>query len=67
MDIRLHREPESGVYALLFLFKHVLKKDFGKVEDVVRAKRANYILVVLSRADVDRVIRFLGSPFDLAA
>jgi integron integrase len=51
--------------ALLFLFIRVLDKEFGKVEGVVRAKRTKYIPVVLSRAEVDAVIRCLGSPYDL--
>lgn len=51
--------------ALLFLFRHVLEKEFGKVEGVVRAKRTKYIPVVLSRAEVDQVLRFLESPYDL--
>ncbi len=53
--------------ALLFLFKHVLEKDFGKVEGVVRAKRRPYIPVVLSREEVDRVIQHLEYPYDLVA
>lgn len=51
--------------ALLFLFKHVLEKQFENVEGVVRAKRTKYIPVVLSRAEVDRVLRFLEYPYDL--
>jgi len=51
--------------ALLFLFNRVLEKEFGRVEGVVRAKRTKYIPVVLSRAEVDQVIRFLESPYDL--
>ncbi len=35
--------------SLLFLFKHVLKKEFGQIKGVVRAKRKPYIPVVLSR------------------
>lgn len=53
--------------ALLFLFKNVLQKEFGKVEGVVRAKRRPYIPVVLSRPEVDRVIRLLEPPYDLIA
>jgi integron integrase len=53
--------------ALLFLFKHVLEKDFGKVEGVVKAKRRPYIPVVLSREEVDRVIKRLDYPYDLVA
>ena len=51
--------------ALLFLFRHVLEKEFGRVEGVVRAKRRPYIPVVLSREEVDRIIRYLDPPYDL--
>ncbi len=51
--------------ALLFLFKHVLGKEFGNVEGVVRAKRRKCIPVVLSQAEVDHVIRCLAPPYDL--
>jgi integron integrase len=51
--------------ALLFLFKHVLEKEFGKVEGVVRAKRKPYIPVVLSREEVDRIIARLDEPYAL--
>ncbi len=53
--------------ALLFLFKHVLEKEFEKVEGVVRAKKKPYIPVVLSREEVDRVIRHLDYSYDLVA
>ncbi len=48
--------------ALLFYFRHVLKKEFGKVDGVVRAKRRPYVPVVLSREEVDRVINCLEYP-----
>ncbi|MFZ1325249.1 MAG: integron integrase [Candidatus Contendobacter sp.] len=53
--------------ALLFLFKHVLEKEFGKVEGVVRAKRRRSIPVVLSREEVDRLIARLDAPYALVA
>ncbi|MCP5426164.1 MAG: integron integrase [Gammaproteobacteria bacterium] len=53
--------------ALLFLFRHVLEKDFGQVEGVVRAKRRKSIPVVLSREEVDRIIERLDDPHDLIA
>jgi integrase len=37
--------------ALLFMFRNVLGKEFGKVDGIVRAKRKPYIPVVLSRKD----------------
>jgi len=51
--------------ALLFFFRHVLQKDFGKIDGVVRAKRSKYIPVVLSRQEVDRIIKMLDPPHDL--
>jgi integron integrase len=51
--------------ALLFFFRHVLKKEFGKIEGVVRAKRKPYIPVVLSRKEIDRILQNLQHPFDL--
>jgi integron integrase len=57
----------SAFNALLFLFRHVLGREFGKVEGVVRAKRKPYIPVVLSRQEVDRLIGALHYPYDLVA
>jgi len=51
--------------ALLFFFRHVLGREFGKVEGVVRAKRRRYIPVVLSREEVDSVVARLAHPYDL--
>lgn len=51
--------------ALLFLFRHILKKDFNGFEGVVRAKRKKYIPVVLSREEIDRILEHLSYPYDL--
>ncbi|MBI5755286.1 MAG: integron integrase [Nitrospirae bacterium] len=51
--------------ALLFLFRHVLKKDFGEHRDIPRAKRTRYIPVVLSRQEIDAVLKHLSHPYDL--
>lgn len=51
--------------ALLFFFRHVLGKEFGKVDGVVRAKRKPYIPVVLSRKEVDLILKGLRSPYNL--
>ncbi|MER2530313.1 MAG: integron integrase, partial [Candidatus Competibacter sp.] len=53
--------------ALLFLFKHVLEREFGKVEGVVRAKRRRTIPVVLSREEVDRIVARLDARYVLVA
>jgi integron integrase len=51
--------------ALLFLFRHVFKKDFGDQRDVPRAKKSKYIPVVLSRPEIDTIISHLEYPFDI--
>ena len=51
--------------SLLFLFRHVLKKDFGDHRDVPRAKRSRYIPVVLSRQEINSVLKHLEYPYDL--
>ncbi len=53
--------------ALLFLFRHILKKDFGDQRDVPRAKTSNYIPTVLSRKEIDSVLVHLRHPFRLVA
>jgi integron integrase len=51
--------------ALLFLFRHVLKKDFGDQRDVPRAKKSKYIPVVLSWREIDAILNHLEYPFDM--
>lgn len=51
--------------ALLFFFRHVLQREFGKVDGVVRAKRRPYIPVVLSREEIDAVLARLEPPYRL--
>jgi integron integrase len=51
--------------ALLFLFRHALKQDFGDVKDVPRAKKSKYIPVVLSRKEIESVLKYLQYPYDL--
>jgi integron integrase len=51
--------------ALLFFFRHVLDREFGKVDGVVRAKRKPYIPVVLSREEIDTILTNLSPPYDL--
>jgi len=51
--------------ALLFFYRHVLKKEFGKIDGVVRAKRKPYIPVVLSREEIDAILKHLEPPYDL--
>jgi integron integrase len=51
--------------ALLYFFRHVLHKEFGKMDGVVRAKRKPYIPVVLSREEIKAILKHLVPPYDL--
>lgn len=51
--------------ALLFLYRHILRQDFGDHKDVPRAKKSKYIPVVLSRREIDSVLKHLSYPYDL--
>ena len=51
--------------ALLFFFRHVLKKEPGEIKDTVRAKRKPYTPVVLSRQEIDMVLQHLSQPYGL--
>ena len=51
--------------ALLFFFRHVLKKEFGKIDGVVRAKQKPYIPVVLSREEIHAIFQNLKYPYHL--
>jgi integron integrase len=51
--------------SLLFFYRHVLHREFGKIDGVVRAKRKPYIPVVLSRDEIDMILAHLSPPYDL--
>lgn len=51
--------------ALLFFYRHVLGREFGKLDGVVRAKRHRYVPVVLSRTEVEAVLGQLVPPYRL--
>lgn len=51
--------------SLLFLFRHGLKRDFGVLRDVPRARKSLYIPVVLSREEIDSIIQHLYHPYSL--
>ena len=53
--------------ALLFLFRHVLKKEPGDLADTPRAKRSRHIPTVLSRHEVDALFAKLKEPYELLA
>lgn len=51
--------------SLLFLFRNVFDKEFGKVDGIVRAKKKPYIPVVLSRREIEKVLDVLSDPYKL--
>ncbi|MFC1885004.1 integron integrase [Thermodesulfobacteriota bacterium] len=51
--------------SLLFFYRHILKREFGKIDGVVRAKRKPYIPVVLSREEIESILNHLVPPYDL--
>ncbi len=55
----------QALNGLLFLFRHILKKDLAKVDGIVWAKRTRYIPVVLSREEIDAILEQLSYPYDL--
>lgn len=55
----------QALNSVLFLFRHIIKKEFGDLKGTVRAKRKPYIPVVLSRPEIDSVIANLSDPYDL--
>ncbi|MDK9719258.1 MAG: site-specific integrase [Trichlorobacter sp.] len=51
--------------SLLFFYRHGLKREFGELRDVPRAKKSLYIPTVLSREEIDAILAQLVYPFDL--
>lgn len=49
----------QALSALLFLYRHVLNRELGKLEDIVRARKPRRLPVVLSREEVRRVLEHL--------
>ena len=52
--------------SLLFLYRHGLKREFGELRGVPRAKKSLYIPMVLSREEIDAILRHLAHPYALA-
>lgn len=51
--------------SLLFLFRHALKRDFGILNGVPRAKKSLYIPTVLSRTEIDTILEQLSRTHKL--
>ncbi len=53
--------------ALLFFYRHAIKRDFGDQKDNVRVKKRRHIPVVLSREEINLALKNLLYPYDLVA
>ncbi|MEA3435610.1 MAG: integron integrase [Thermodesulfobacteriota bacterium] len=51
--------------ALLFLFRYVLNKEFGKIENVVRAKNKKRIPVVFSKSEIKKLFEAFQEEYVL--
>lgn len=51
--------------SLLFFFRHGLKREFGELRGVPRAKKSLYIPAVLSREEIDAILKELSYPCNL--
>lgn len=51
--------------SLLFFFRHGLKREFGELKDVPRAKKSLYIPAVLSREEIDAILKEFSHPYSL--
>lgn len=51
--------------ALLFIYRHVLKKEPGDIKNTVRAQKTQYIPDVLSRDEIDSILQNLSLPYEL--
>ena len=51
--------------ALLFFYRHVLRREFGQLDGVVRAKHHRYVPVVLSHTETEAILGELQPPYRL--
>ncbi|MFC1764068.1 integron integrase [Planctomycetota bacterium] len=55
----------QALNSVLFMFRHIIKKEFGDLKGTVRAKKRPYIPTVLSQDEIDRVVENLTDPYNL--
>jgi site-specific recombinase XerD len=55
----------QAMNSILFMFRHITKKEFGDIRGAVRAKRKPYIPSVISRPEIDTVVKNLSYPYNL--
>ena len=55
----------QALQAILFLYKHIIKKDIGWIENIPRAKSSQYIPVVFSKQEVKKILSNLNGIYYL--
>jgi integron integrase len=71
-DLAVNKQVSGAVQnlafnAILFLFRHVLKKELGDLAGTPRAKKSNYVPTVLSKNELDLLLSKLDGPYKLIA
>jgi len=56
---------KQAMNAVLFMFRHITKREFGDIRGAARAKSRPYIPTVMPRLEIDTVIENLSYPVDL--
>ena len=60
MDQKVSASTQNqALNALVFLYKHVLKKDLGTI-DAIRVRRSKHLPVVLTREETQKVLSLLS-------
>jgi integron integrase len=57
----------QALSAMLFLYRHVLKRDIGDLGDVIRARRPKHLPVVMTRDEVQATLKHLEGEMWLIA
>jgi len=57
----------QALSALLFLYRHILKREVGELGDVVRARKTKRLPIVMTRDEVKTVLNRLHGPVWLTA
>jgi integron integrase len=57
----------QALNALLFLYKHVLERDLGMIQNVARAQRSKHLPVVFTKEEVKAILLQLNGTFRLIA
>jgi integron integrase len=66
--VRVSASAQNQAFnALLFVFRHVLKRELGDLSGTPRAKRSKYVPTVLSKQEVEALLGEMKPPYRLVA